>query len=42
MERDGLTFVPLIHPAAGLHNENMKDPIKDGFKSLGKVLEDLG
>jgi len=42
MERGGLTFVPLIHPAAGLHNENMKQPIKEGFKSLGKILEELG
>ena len=42
MEREGLMFVPLIHPAAGLHNENMKQPIMDGFKSLGKILEGLG
>ncbi len=40
IRQDGLTFVPLIHPAAGLHNENMKEPIKDGFKSLGRILAD--
>lgn len=38
IERHGLTFVPLIHPAAGLHNEAMREPIKQGFASLGQIL----
>lgn len=39
IERQGLTFVPLIHPAAGLHNENMREPIKEGFRRLGEIVE---
>jgi len=38
IERHGLSYVPLIHPAAGLHNENMQEPIKEGFRRLGEVL----
>ncbi len=40
IERQGLTFVPLIHPAAGLHNENMQQPIEDGFRRLGELLRE--
>jgi len=39
MERHGLTFVPLIHPAAGLHQEAMQEPIREGFRRLGEILE---
>lgn len=38
IERQGLSFVPLIHPAAGLHNENMQEPIREGFRRLGELL----
>jgi DNA polymerase len=41
IERHGLTFVPLIHPAAGLHNEGMRDPIKEGFLNLGRILQEM-
>ena len=40
VEHQGLTFVPLIHPAAGLHNQNMQDPIKEGFARLGELLNE--
>ena len=39
IERHGLTFVPLIHPAAGLHNPNMQKPTAEGFKNLGRILQ---
>ena len=42
VEHQGLTFVPLIHPAAGLHNQNMQDPIKEGFQRLGELLRERG
>ncbi len=42
IERHGLTFVPLIHPAAGLHKESMKQPIEDGFRRLGEILQRYG
>jgi len=42
LERFGLTFVPLIHPAAGLHNEHMQEPIKEGFRKLGELLRERG
>lgn len=38
IQRQGLSFVPLVHPAAGLHNENMQEPIREGFRRLGEVL----
>jgi len=40
VEREGLTYVPLIHPAAGLHNDNMREPIKQGFAALGRIIAD--
>jgi len=40
IEHRGLTVVPLIHPAAGLHNQNMQDPIKEGFRKLGELLQE--
>lgn len=42
VEKDGLTFVPLIHPAAGLHQPQMQDAIKQGFHSLGRILREQG
>jgi len=38
MQRHGLTFVPLIHPAAGLHQDAMQEPIREGFRRLGEIL----
>lgn len=38
LERHGLTFVPLIHPAAGLHQERMREGIKEGFRRLGEII----
>jgi uracil-DNA glycosylase family 4 len=40
VEQHGLTFIPLIHPAAGLHNANMQEPIKEGFRRLGELLKE--
>ena len=37
IEKEGLTFVPLLHPAAGLHNERMKQPIMEGFDRLREI-----
>ncbi|MGD9496535.1 MAG: uracil-DNA glycosylase family protein [Armatimonadota bacterium] len=42
LQRHGLTFVPLIHPAAGLHNEAQQDPIREGFRRLGEILRQRG
>ena len=39
MEREGLTFVPLLHPAAGLHNKAMQASIIEGFDRLREILE---
>ncbi len=41
LERHHLTFVPLIHPAAGLHQDRMRQPIQDGFRRLGEILTEL-
>ncbi len=38
IERHGLTFVPLVHPAAGLHNPAMREPTTEGFQRLGEIL----
>ena len=38
LQRHGLTLVPLIHPAAGLHNEKMQPPIREGFRRLGEIV----
>jgi DNA polymerase len=42
VERQGLSFVPLIHPAAGLHQANMQQPIEEGFRRLGELLRERG
>jgi DNA polymerase len=42
IEREGLVFVPLIHPAAGLHQPQMKDPTIEGFDALGRILQERG
>lgn len=34
----GMTLVPLLHPAAGLHNPAMQGPTKDGFIALKRIL----
>lgn len=40
VQRHGLTFVPLIHPAAGLHNPGMREPTAEGFLRLGEILRE--
>lgn len=35
----GMTLVPLLHPAAGLHNPKAQGPTKEGFIELAKVLK---
>ena len=40
VERFGLTIVPLIHPAAGLHQPAMQEPIAEGFRRLGGLLKE--
>ena len=37
LQRHGLTLVPLIHPAAGLHNERCSRP-SEGFRRLGEIV----
>lgn len=39
IEREGLTYVPLYHPAAGLHNKAMQPQIIEGFDRLRELLE---
>ena len=39
IEKEGLTFVPLLHPAAGLHNKAMQASIIEGFDKLREILE---
>lgn len=38
IKRHGLSFVPLVHPAAGLHNESMQESIREGFRRLGEIV----
>ena len=35
---DGTTMFPLYHPAAALHNPNLRQTLFDDFKALGEVL----
>ena len=42
IEQEGLTFVPLYHPAAGLHNKAMQASIIEGFDKLREILERYG
>lgn len=37
----GMTLVPLLHPAAGLHNPKAQGPTKEGFIELAKVLKGM-
>ena len=37
-ERDGLSFMPIYHPAAALHNPNMRTPLEHDFEVLAKLL----
>ena len=38
---DGITLFPLYHPAAALHNGDLRSTIADDFLKLGALLEDL-
>ncbi len=38
-ERDGLYFMPIYHPAAALHNPNMRAPVEHDFAALGEFLK---
>lgn len=38
----GIDLVPLLHPAAGLHNPKMQEPTKEGFIELANVLKREG
>ena len=40
-ERDGLTVVPMFHPAAALHQQALKATIIEDFRRLPKILEQL-
>ncbi|MSQ26780.1 MAG: uracil-DNA glycosylase [Dehalococcoidia bacterium] len=40
-ERDGLTVVPMFHPAAALHQQALKATITEDFRRLPKLLEQL-
>lgn len=38
-EREGLHFMPIYHPAAALHNPNMRAPLERDFAALKQYLE---
>ncbi|MEK7215266.1 MAG: uracil-DNA glycosylase [Chloroflexota bacterium] len=40
-EREGLTVVPMFHPAAALHQQALKATIIEDFRRLPKLLEQL-
>ncbi|NLO74659.1 MAG: uracil-DNA glycosylase [candidate division WS1 bacterium] len=39
-EREGLSFMPIYHPAAALHNPNMRAPLEQDFAALATFLQD--
>ncbi|HEY3398076.1 MAG TPA: uracil-DNA glycosylase [Armatimonadota bacterium] len=39
-EREGLTFFPLYHPAAALHNPRLSQPLEEDFEALGRMLRE--
>jgi DNA polymerase len=38
-QKDGLTYIPLYHPAAALHREALKDVLRQDFIKLKEILE---
>jgi len=38
--RGGILYLPLYHPAAALHNDQLRDILFDDFAKLGKLLAD--
>ncbi len=40
-ERDGITIVPMFHPAAALHQQALKATIIDDFRRLPRLLQQL-
>ncbi len=42
VERDGLTVVPMFHPAAALHQQSFRGMIEEDFKKLGALIVSLG
>jgi DNA polymerase len=37
-EKSGMTFVPMFHPAAALHQERYKNPLREDFVKLKGIL----
>ena len=38
-DRDGILYVPIYHPAAALHNPNLRPALVEDFKKLKALLE---
>lgn len=38
VERDGITVVPMFHPAAALHQQSFRGMIEEDFKKLGALI----
>jgi len=38
---DGITYVPMFHPAAALHQPSLRQTVEDDFKKLPKILAEL-
>jgi len=38
-ERDGILYVPIYHPAAALHNPNLRPALVEDFKKLKALLD---
>jgi len=42
LQREGLTFMPLYHPAAALHNPRLRPALQQDFAALGELLRGGG
>jgi len=38
--REGMLYMPLYHPAAALHNEQIREPLFEDFAKLGRLLSE--
>ena len=41
VEREGLTVIPMFHPAAALHQQSFRGMIEEDFKKLGALIADM-
>jgi DNA polymerase len=41
MRRDNYVIFPLLHPAAALHQGNLREPLGEDFRKLKRYLDQL-